>query len=210
MSQAEVQLVCFDLGGVLVRLAGTWMECCRSVGAPTKNIFAANGAELAGPAAAFDTGRIDDITFAREVSKLAPEYTPEMVLKVLDVWLAGTYTGVDDLIDEIHDAGLRTACLSNTNPRHWSLMTTNGHYAVVNKLQHKFASHLLGLVKPSPLAYERVEQGTNLPGEAIVFFDDRPENIQAAQKRGWRAFLVDQAGDTAQQMEWFLCNLGVM
>jgi HAD superfamily hydrolase (TIGR01509 family) len=180
------------------------------VGAPSRNIFAVNGADLAGPAAAFDTGRIDDLTFAREVSRLFPEYTPELVLKVLDVWLAGVYPGAEQLVDDIHAAGVRTACLSNTNPRHWSLMTTHRDYAVVNKLHHRFASHLLGCVKPAGEAYERVERAVALPPTSIVFFDDRPENVQAAQSRGWRAFLIDQFSDTARQMEWFLCNVGVL
>ena len=52
-----------------------------------------------------------------------------------------------------------------------------------------FVSGRLGLIKPDPAIYQAVEQGTGIAPEALLFTDDRPENIDAAAARGWRTHL---------------------
>ena len=42
------------------------------------------------------------------------------------------------------------------------------------------------MIKPVPSIYEAVEQGSGLPPEALLFTDDRADNIAAAAARGWQ------------------------
>ncbi len=47
-------------------------------------------------------------------------------------------------------------------------------------------------VKPDPAIYALVEERTRLFGADLFFLDDRPDNIAAAQRRGWRGQVFRQ------------------
>ena len=68
------------------------------------------------------------------------------------------------------------------------------------RARHRFASHLLGLVKPDPAIYRAVERETGHPGSRILFFDDLEANVRGAREVGWTGVRVDPRGDTAAQM----------
>ena len=56
-----------------------------------------------------------------------------------------------------------------------------------------FVSCELGVRKPDADYYHAVQ--ASFPGKTLVFWDDRPENVQAAKECGWSAFLFrDAAG----------------
>ena len=110
----------------------------------------------------------------------------------------------------IRAAGVETACLSNTNERHWELMTAQPlHYPAFAAFGRRHASHLLGLAKPDPAIYRAFEEHSGVPAGMIVFFDDRAENVAAARNAGWRAELIDPRGDTAAQAAAVLRRLGL-
>mgnify|MGYP001348056565 CR=1 FL=1 len=94
-----------------------------------------------------------------------------------------------DAIIEAHrqlvDSGLPTYTLSNTNE-----MAVQ-HMAKTYDFWPRFSGHVLSYeaksLKPDSVIYEVFEQTTGCTGEAIVYLDDRPENIAAARERGWQA-----------------------
>ena len=43
-------------------------------------------------------------------------------------------------------------------------------------------------------------------GTQILFFDDKPENVEAARAAGWRAERVDQVDEPVGQMRDFLAR----
>ncbi|UIX33491.1 HAD family hydrolase [Streptomyces sp. GQFP] len=45
----------------------------------------------------------------------------------------------------------------------------------------------LGLKKPDPLVYRAADRLLGRAPSDVVFFDDRPENVEAARAHGWRA-----------------------
>ena len=47
------------------------------------------------------------------------------------------------------------------------------------------------VTKPAACIYEMVEQDCGLSPEALLFADDRPENIAAAAARGWQVHLFE-------------------
>jgi 2-haloacid dehalogenase len=53
-------------------------------------------------------------------------------------------------------------------------------------------------MKPDAPIYEVVEKMTGHKGADIFYLDDRPENIEAGLKRGWRAHIHTDPEDTFQ------------
>lgn len=207
---SNIRLVCFDLGGVVIRICRTWTEGCRAAGIDVRDERQRAAArdrrhELI---VQYQTGRIDGPTFARRVSDaIGGLYSPDEIMAVHHAWMLGSYEGVDRLIDDLHARDRATAALSNTNAEHWEKIVT---YPAVMRMHHRLASHVLGLHKPDPAMYERAASHFGVPADSIVFFDDLPENVAAARDCGWRAFEVDPHGDTASQMRTVLEQLGVL
>lgn len=47
----------------------------------------------------------------------------------------------------------------------------------------------LGLMKPDPLVYRAADERLGRSPSQVVFFDDRPQNVEAARAHGWRAHM---------------------
>ncbi len=66
-------------------------------------------------------------------------------------------------------------------------------YPVLAEFDIPVISGREGVVKPEPRIYEILEERSGLSGPDLFFTDDRPDNIVAAQARGWRAHLFNGA-----------------
>ena len=125
---------------------------------------------------------------------------PEQIVRVFDAWLLGMYPGAAELIDELRGRGVKSACLSNTNPRHWGALLGREEYRPLQRLDFRLASHELRVMKPNERAYRMAEEATGFWGERVLFFDDKAENVVAARAVGWRAETVDRADDPVPQI----------
>jgi FMN phosphatase YigB (HAD superfamily) len=210
----KIELVCFDLGRVLVRLPTDWKHACEIAGVapPQKPADAAALAAINEINARYDIGQIDLEAFAREAAPHSG-LAPQDLVRMQGCFLLGAFPGVTELIDDLSRAGVRTACLSNTSDHHWRMMHDPQcpAYLPLDRLDYRFASHLLRLRKPGDAIYAHVEQTAGVPGGAIVFFDDLPENVDAAKARGWHAYRVDPASDNPiPQIRRWLAGHGVL
>lgn len=202
MPDSPIQLVCFDLGGVLIRLCDGWDHACALAGVtPDKVMTDADLRKLIDLVHREEVGGLphgDFFTRSAPLLGLSPQDAKAMA----DAWLRGAFPGIDTLIDTLHDAGLQSACLSNTNANHWRAMIDPQHPngLPLDRLTHRFASHLVRDRKPNPTIYQHVERATGLLPGAILFFDDAAENIDAAQARGWHACHVTDPDDPVAQM----------
>lgn len=208
----DIQLICFDLGGVLIRLCDGWDHACRRAGVtPSK------------PITDEDIGRVIPLVYQEEVGALASGQffeeaaphlglSPEDTRAMSDAWLCGAFPGIDPLIDAVNDAGHTTACLSNTNDNHWQAMMDPAHTngLPLHKLDHRFASQLVRERKPNAAIYRHVEKVTGVPGSSILFFDDSRENIDAADSLGWQTCHVTDPDDPAAQMTAHLKGLNLI
>lgn len=203
-----VRLVCFDLGGVLVRICRDWAQGCAAAGVDVRRTPDDPQRLHLAITNEHQRGALDMAGFAQQLARtLGGVYTPEEVERIHCAWLCGEYEGVDRVIERIHGAGVETACLSNTNAAHWESLV---RYPSLRLLRHLHASHLLGLVKPDGACYAAFEAATGrAPGE-ILFFEDTAENAEAAVRRGWRAVVVDPLRETAPQIERALVEHGVL
>lgn len=216
---AAVRCVCFDWGGVILRICRSWAEGCRAAGIDLRGDHGdkpfAN--ERKGHSEAYQLGRLGDGEFFGLVSgAMQGLYTPAEVERVHHAWLLEEYAGVGDLIDRLNATpGIETALLSNTNAAHWRRqfpLQPGGlrRFEAASRLKHRHASHLLGLAKPGVEIYRAFERLTHFaPGE-ILFFDDLADNIAAARSCGWRAEQIDHTADTAAQMAAHLKTHGVI
>lgn len=212
MAGLPIQLVCFDLGGVLVKICGDWAEACRLAGVskPTTMSDAQTVQHVDAINTRYETGQIDDASFERQVAE-ATGLTPQVVATLCGVWLKGPYPGAEALLDRLESTGVRTACLSNTNARHWRIMNGETSPALpLERLHYRFASHRIGVMKPQPQAYEHVERTSGTDPESILFFDDSTENCHAARQCGWQAEQIDPQGDTVGQMQTHLQRYGML
>jgi HAD superfamily hydrolase (TIGR01509 family) len=198
--------VCFDLGGVLVRICRSWDAGCAAAGLELRP-----GAEALGQHADLhdehQLGRIDGPEYARALSRrLGGLYSPQEILSVHEAWLLGEYADLAGLIEDLHGRGLVTAALSNTNLEHWRRLL---HFPAIRRLHHRLASHELGLRKPDPAIYAALEDRVGRRGPRVAFFDDTGENVEAARARGWLAQRIDPQRETAPQMRAALRAWGV-
>jgi len=221
-SREPIKLVCFDLGGVLVRICRSFGEACRlaslevrggiegSVGQRIRYQFSQR----------FSTGELDEHAWSSELSRaLDGLYTAEELRRVHRAWSREEYAGALELVSDLGRTHVATACLSNTDQSHWTRLVHHDgesalpgapEYPAVHRLQHRHASHLIGMAKPDPAIYRAFEARTGHSGAAILFFDDLPDNVRAARKVGWRAERIDPNVETVPQLRRWLRQHGVL
>ncbi|MBI5511596.1 MAG: HAD-IA family hydrolase [Deltaproteobacteria bacterium] len=203
-----MRLVCFDLGGVIIKICRDLREAAAAAGVILPEAL---------PEAALvamttwswrlQRGETDPQTMAAEVARAAGGLlTAAQVEAIQAAWLLEPYAGVAELVATLEALGVATAVLSNTSPDHWEALRV---LPAVRHTRHRFLSFELRAMKPEPEIYAAVERHAGLSGAAIGFFDDTEANVAAARGRGWRAAQVDHALPPAPQIEAALCRWGV-
>ncbi|MEM6886725.1 MAG: HAD-IA family hydrolase [Pseudomonadota bacterium] len=79
--------------------------------------------------------------------------------------------------------------LTNFGVESYDLAAT--YYPFLREFDMDFVSGHLKVTKPDNDIYRIVEDRSGLTGAALLFTDDRPENIAAAQTRGWATHLFE-------------------
>jgi 2-haloacid dehalogenase len=216
--QREIECVVFDVGGIIVRHTRDWREAHIRAGFDPEHSVLGHR-EFLGlrQTLAMDhqTGRLSPEDYLTAVAdSSAGAYSREDVARIIDVWLIDEYAGVETLIDELLATGVTTAALSNTNPLHWDrVLGRNGNaseFPTTSRLHHHVASHEAKSAKPEPAIYEALEAMTGLEGSTLLFFDDRDDNVAAAQARGWHAEVIDHSDDPPEQMRAVLRRFGLL
>jgi glucose-1-phosphatase len=90
--------------------------------------------------------------------------------------------------------GIPTCIFSNTNG------VAVGHirrrFPFFACFDHYILSYQEGAMKPDAKIYAAVERAVGRSGDAIVYLDDRAENIEGGLARGWRAILHESPEKT--------------
>ncbi len=197
------QLVCFDLGGVVIRIASGWKEAAKRAGVrlPPDAADVIASPEMIRLVEKLETGRIGHSAFDRAIAALSGLSAAD-VADIHTAWLLEPYEGVAPILEWLQRCGIATACLSNTSARHWALIHGPGRAGLPMRLfDHTFASHLIGTMKPAAAIYSHVERTTTATPQRILFFDDNESNIAAASSRGWHAHLIEPPASPASQMQ---------
>lgn len=89
------------------------------------------------------------------------------------------------LMRALRRKGVPVHALTNWGDEHFDIAAR--HFAFFREFDRAFVSGKLGLIKPDPAIYAVVERETGLAPNALLFVDDKAENVAAAVARGWRA-----------------------
>ena len=198
--QSPIKLVCFDLGGVLVRIVRDWGEALQRAGVDPARCNVDPTEVQIDTAFEFELGNLTTEQFIETHRQTNPAMTPQEIHAVIRHWLVGVYEGVGGLLDDLATQNVATACLSNTNAAHWEVMCDDPSYTDLRKLDHMLASHEIGCRKPHPDAFRHVERTTGVAIREIVFFDDSQANHAAALAHGWSAHRIDPQADPVRQI----------
>ncbi len=183
MGTPGVDVVLFDLGGVLIELGG--------VGA-LQGWAGINGdAEileqwLTSPwVRRFESGNCTAVEFSEGVvSEWGLPVSPGRFLEAFRAWPVGPFEGAADLLHAVRRR-TRIGCLSNTNVVHWEHQVEQ--WPILGLFDYRFLSFDLGLVKPDPAVYREVSELLSAPSDRVLFLDDNRLNIEAARSHGFRS-----------------------
>lgn len=212
MSQPKIELVCFDLGRVLMRITDDWSKAAALAGVtlPPGMLDEKTLQTIAEIGSRYDTGKITLAELAKEVGPLRG-VAPRDVVRVVEAVLCGPYDDAAELMQDVVATGIRTACLSNTAEPHWGMMTdpADRNFLPLNDFTYRFASHLIGHRKPFAEIYEHVERVSGLSGASIAFFDDTLEHVEGARRRGWQARRIEHDGEPIRQLRAHLAEMHI-
>jgi glucose-1-phosphatase len=191
MAADRIEVVLFDVGGILVRLSDidAWMQL---TGDPDEQAFWRRWLHCP-VTKAFDKGHCSVDEFARQMIKSHNLPIDESdFLTLFSNLPGGLFDGAEELIDGVA-ANLRLGCFSNTNEFHWSQPCNQ----IVHKMfEHHFLSYEIGLVKPDIDAFQHVAKALNCEPETIFFVDDNIINVDAAREFGFLAHVAKGPEET--------------
>ena len=102
------------------------------------------------------------------------------------------------LLRALRAGGVPVFALSNFGIHSFAYAETQ--YDFLGEFDRRYISGHMGVTKPSPEIYRMVEEDCGLPPEALLFTDDRADNIAAAGARGWQVHLFDGPEGFAQRL----------
>ena len=176
----------FDLGGVLVDV-------------DQSRIF-----EGLARKTGFEANKIKDTLLGAiplNTDFIVKEYLPSQLTKEVNRALGSELSEIDvvtavnaELGETIHTTAtllpelrprVRIGCLSNTNSIHWDRLLSE--YSFMHQFDRRFASQLVGHAKPGREIYQVAADRLGVRPHQILFFDDKEENVRAAELLGWHA-----------------------
>jgi putative hydrolase of the HAD superfamily len=182
-----IDAILFDLGGVLIELAGVERMLAWSPSLGTTEELWRRW--LGSPAVrAYETGRSDRDAFARAiVGEFALPVGPDAFLAEFEHWPRALHPGARDLLASL-DGRYLTASLSNTNELHWSRFERDWNLPAM--FHRNYPSYAVGKLKPDADYFEHVLDDLGIARERALFVDDNRINVEAARAVGLHARLA--------------------
>ena len=97
------------------------------------------------------------------------------------------------LMKALQARGIPVFSLTNFGIQTYEIASTK--YPFLSQFDRDFISGHIGIIKPDAGIYETLERASGIAPEALLFADDRIDNINAAAARGWQTHhFTDPAG----------------
>jgi 2-haloacid dehalogenase len=183
-----VQAVVYDIGNVLIEWQPERFYDQRIGTAARLRLFAE--VDLHAMNEAIDAGAL----FRETIYDWADRH-PAWAVEIrwwYDHWIDMASPRIDHsiaLMRRLQSKGVPVFALTNFGVHSFAYALTQ--YDFLGEFDRTYVSGRMGATKPDARIFEMVEQDCGLPPGALLFTDDRVENIQAAQARGWQAHLFD-------------------
>jgi epoxide hydrolase-like predicted phosphatase len=204
-----MRVVCFDIGGVLVKIHSSLQELAEAVGIDLPDHRQGDSLHFNPVMLAYQEGQLTDDEFLREFANWLG-VSVEKARQASDEILIRPFEGTQEIIEQLHRANIKTGCLSNTNALHWSRLTASGAFPGVELLDLKIASHLVGRAKPDPAIFHLFAQRARVQPSEVIYFEDSPKNIEAALEVGFDVVTVNPKEETAPQISEALAERGLL
>jgi HAD superfamily hydrolase (TIGR01509 family) len=205
-----VEIVVFDLGGVLVQICATWEQAAVCAGVATS--LPTGSATPFTALTAFDDYQAAKIDETEYLAALADRIgcSPVEARRVHNHILVEPFPGTDELVSELHRLPIATGCLSNTNALHWEELIDGERFPAIAALQQKMASHLVGMNKPDPAIFRHYAEVYGVDPRRVAYFDDNGPNVEVARQVGFRTMLIDPKANPVAQIRRFLTEQRVL
>jgi len=178
-----IEVVLFDLGGVLIELGGMGELAVFSNESDEDEIWRR---WLSCPwVRRYERGQCESQAFAAGmVETWSMPVAPEVFLAAFASWPKGLLPGAKELVRSTR-ARTRVAALSNTNALHTERF--HDEFRFHEDFDSLYLSHEMGLVKPDRAAFDYAISKLGCPPERILFLDDNQINVDGARAAGLRA-----------------------
>lgn len=180
--------VVFDIGNVLIEWAPERVYDAR-IGADARRALFAE-VDLAGMNDRIDLGAPLGATVA-ETAARHPRWAEAIALWDRS-WIdmaTPEIPGSVALLRALRRRGVPTYALTNFGAE--TLARAEARYPFLREFDARIVSAELGIAKPDAEIYAALERATGHPPGALLFTDERPENVAAARARGWQAHLFE-------------------
>lgn len=108
--------------------------------------------------------------------------------------------GMEELFLQVQK-NYQVGLLSDTDPLHWNYCLE--HFPFLRSIPRPTLSFEIGVLKPNPLCYQKAAQNVGFPPEECLFIDDRPVNIEGAQKAGMQGIIFKDAKQLRAELKKF-------
>ncbi|MFM9444915.1 HAD family hydrolase [Streptomyces acidiscabies] len=182
-SSPHTSLVVWDLGGVLAPSGQALTALAEALDLPEAE-FAARYWAHRDP---YDLGGTPTQYWSLIGEALGRTFDAEWIARLDRIDTAAWAVLADDsahLLDRIARRGTPLGVLSNAPA---SLATAVRQAAWSARFETLVFSSDLGLMKPDPQVYRSADRHFGRPPSDVIFFDDRPVNVESAREHGWRA-----------------------
>lgn len=184
---SEPRAVIFDLGKVLLDFdygitVSRILERCRMGAEELRELIDQSPLHHR-----YEKGLISTDEFFREIQERTG-YNGSMedfVGAFADIFTA--IPGMVDLHARLYEARVPTYIFSNTNEL--AIRQVKRQFPFFSEFNGYIYSYEYHSMKPEARLYEAVERCVGFGGEALLYLDDRPENVAAGEAHGWRACL---------------------
>jgi putative hydrolase of the HAD superfamily len=185
---SSVDVLLFDLGGVLVEFSGVQDLAVLLQGRLSESEILERMSHYL-PSEQFGLGKLSREEFGdRFVKDWELGLPPQDFLREFQSWSRRFYPGAVELLASLRPH-FRLAALSNSNELHWERNTND--LGMNDLFEIAISSHQVGLHKPDPQMYRIALDRLGVSPDRVLFFDDVPANVTAALALGIRAFQVD-------------------
>ncbi len=186
-STNQFDVLLFDLGGVLVEFAGA--EGLQGLLRTPLTLAEIRARLVASPLLrTFETGGLEPPVFAEEFAReWNLNVSPAEFIAEFRTWTRGFLPGAQELLMALRPR-YRLAALSNSNRLHWERNTDD--LGITGMFDEALSSHQLGLHKPDQAIYREALARLSVSADRVAFFDDLPQNVDAARREGIAAFHV--------------------
>lgn len=109
-----------------------------------------------------------------------------------DRWIEMATPAIDHsvrLMKALQSKGMPVFSLTNFGIQSYDFAAK--HYPFLRDFDRDFISGHMAVTKPDAAIYRMLEETSGLSGDALLFTDDRTDNIEAAKSFGWQTHLFE-------------------